>query len=488
MRRVLKVRKDVKARRETAIMKSKKRLSHLQMEIEPQTSEKALVRQLTLLPLFCIIVANMVGSGIFTTSGFIIQDVENPSAMLLCWLIGGLLSLTGGLCYGELGAMFPSAGGDYVFLRESFGKQTAFLSGWISLWVGFSAPIAAVAIAFGNYFNAVLPMGIQSPKMSSILAVSVIVVFTWVHIQGLGFGSWMQNITTFIKILIIVSLIVIGLTWGIGSFQHFEVPLSYSNIFSEKFATSLIFVSFAYSGWNTSVYVGSEIKNPERNIPASIINATIFVIFIYLLLNIVYVYAIHPKAMSGVEEIGSMAALNLFGEKIGTFFGLAIALSLLSTVSSMIMIGPRVYYAMACDQVFLKIFQSINRTHRVPSYSIILQGGISITLVLTSTFYTILLYTGFMLAIFSSLTVLGMMVLRWKDPDRRRPYKTWGYPLTPIIFIIGNLWIVIFSVRNNSTAFMWGLATVAAGWLIYEYFEGWFKNRLIFGKKPKSKS
>jgi APA family basic amino acid/polyamine antiporter len=234
--------------------------------------------------------------------------------------------------------------------------------------------------------------------------------------------------------------------------------------------------------------VGSEIKNPERNIPASIINATIFVIFIYLLLNIVYVYAIHPKAMSGVEEIGSMAALNLFGEKIGTFFGLAIALSLLSTVSSMIMIGPRVYYAMACDQVFLKIFQSINRTHRVPSYSIILQGGISITLVLTSTFYTILLYTGFMLAIFSSLTVLGMMVLRWKDPDRRRPYKTWGYPLTPIIFIIGNLWIVIFSVRNNSTAFMWGLATVAAGWLIYEYFEGWFKNRLIFGKKPKSKS
>jgi APA family basic amino acid/polyamine antiporter len=190
----------------------------------------------------------------------------------------------------------------------------------------------------------------------------------------------------------------------------------------------------------------------------------------------VYVYAINPKEMYGVVEIGSLSAIHLFGGGIGSFFGMAIAFCLLSTVSSMIMIGPRVYYAMARDQLFFKIFRGISRTHHVPSYAIILQGVISIAFVLTSTFYALLMYVGFVLAIFSSLTVLGMMILRSKDPHRARPYKTWGYPLTPILFVIGNLWIVIFSIRSNLAAFVWGLVTVAAGWLIYEYFEGRFKN------------
>jgi APA family basic amino acid/polyamine antiporter len=447
-----------------------------------QPSGNNLIRQLTLTPLFFIIVADMVGSGIFTTSGFIIQDVKNPSAMLLCWFIGGLLALTGALCYGELGAMFPAAGGDYVFLRESFGKRIAFLSGWISLWAGFSAPIAAVAIAFGNYFNGFLPIEIQSSAIPPLLAVCVIVIFTLVHVQGLSFGSKMHSVITLGKILLILSLIVIGLIWGNGSFQHFNAPLNYSHIFSENFASSLIFVSFAYSGWNASVYLGSEIKNPERNIPASIITATLFVICIYLLLNIVYVYAVHPNEMYGVEEIGSLAAVNLFGEKIGSFFGLAIAFCLLSSVSSMIMIGPRVYFAMSQDQLFFKIFRCINKTHYVPSYAIILQACISIALVLTFTFYAILMYVGFLIVIFSSLTVLGMLILRLKDPDRPRPYKTCGYPFTPILFVIGNLWIVIFSIKNNFTVFFWGLATVVAGWFIYECFEGRFKNKLFFSK------
>ena len=451
--------------------------------MEQKKNNDHLVRQLTLLPLFFIIVANMVGSGIFTTSGFIMQDIQSPLAMLLCWFIGGLLALTGALCYGELGAMFPASGGDYVFLRESFGKRTAFLSGWISLWVGFSAPIAAVAIAFGNYVNSVLPAEIQSSGMPSILAVSIIVFFTWAHIQGLLFGAWMNNIITLAKILLILSLVGAGLIWGNGSFQHFDAPLSYSHIFSGNFATSLIFVSFAYSGWNACVYLGGEIKNAGRNVPASIITATLFVIVIYLLLNIVYVYAVLPKEMYGVEEIGSLAAIHLFGKTIGSSFAIVIAFCLLSTVSSMIMIGPRVYYAMARDRLFFKTFQSINQKRHVPSYAIILQGSISIILVLTSTFYSLLIYVGFIIAIFSSLTVLGMMVLRSKAPDRPRPYKTWGYPLTPILFVIGNLWIVIFSIRNNLTTFVWGLITVAAGLIIYEYFEGRFKNILISGKK-----
>lgn len=441
-----------------------------------------LIPQLTLLPLFFIIVANMVGSGIFTTSGFIMQDIQNPWGMLLCWLVGGLLALTGALCYGELGAMFPAAGGDYVFLRESLGRRIAFLSGWISLWVGFSAPIAAVAIAFGTYVNGSLPVEMQHSGIPSVLAVGSILFFTWGHIQGLLFGTWMQNIMTFAKILLILFFVGFGLTLGNGSFQHFDASLSYSNIFSGNFATSLIFVSFAYSGWNACVYLGSEIKNAGRNIPVSIITATFFVICIYLLLNVVYVYAVHPKDMYGVVEIGSLAAVHLFGEKIGSSFGLVIAFCLLSALSSMVMLGPRVYYAMARDQLFFKLFQNINQRRHVPSYAIILQGGVSIVLVLTSTFYTLLIYVGFIIAIFSSLTVIGMMKLRSKEPDRPRPYKTWGYPFTPILFVAGNLWIVIFSIKNNLAAFIWGLITVATGVLIYEYLERRLKGMGIFAK------
>lgn len=450
--------------------------------MEPKKKTNHLIPQLTFTSLFFIIVANMVGSGIFTTSGFIMQDVQNPSAMLLCWFIGGLLALTGALCYGELGAMFPEAGGDYVFLRESFGKRIAFLSGWISLWVGFSAPIAAVAIAFGNYVNGTLPAAFQNPGMPTLLGVGIIVFFTWAHIQGVLFGARMQNVITLVKILLILFLVGAGLVWGNGSFQHFETPLSYSHIFTEKFATSLIFVSFAYSGWNACVYLGSEIKNASRNIPASIIISTLFVIVLYLLVNVVYIFALQPEEMYGVEEIGSAAATRLFGEATGSLFAIVIAFCLLSAVSSMIMIGPRVYYAMARDQLFFKVFQNINRTHHVPSSAIALQGGIAIVLVLTSTFYTLLMYVGFILAIFSSLTVVGMMRLRSRDPDRPRPYRTWGYPVTPILFIIGNLWIVIFSIRSNVTAFVWGVVTVVVGWLVFEYFDGGFRKLVTFGK------
>jgi len=444
-----------------------------------------LERRLTFLPLFFIIVADMIGSGIFTTSGFIMQDVRNPMAMLLCWLIGGLLALSGALCYGELGAMFPSSGGDYVFLRESFGKRLAFLSGWISLLVGFSAPIAAVAIAFGNYLKPALPGELQHAQTPTILAILIILIFTWVHAQGLSFGSRMHNLFTIGKISIILLLIVGGLLWGNGSFEHFNVPLVASDVFSGNFATSLIFVSFAYTGWNASVYLGNEIKNPGRNIPRSIIAATVFVIGAYLLLNITYIYALEKSAMYGVEDIGLLASTQLFGTKLGSFFGIAIAFCLLSSASSMIMLGPRVYYAMSKDKLFFKIFRGVNHKHHVPTYSIILQASIAIIMVLTATFYTILIYVGFILSIFASLTVVGMMLLRIQKPDLPRPYKTWGYPLTPILFIFSNIWIVVFSIKNNASAFAWGVATIATGLVFYEIFDRRSKNNELTEKISK---
>ncbi len=436
-------------------------------------SRKPLVRELTLWPLFLIVVANMIGTGIFTTSGFIIKDLGNPATMLVCWLVGGILAIMGALCYGELGAMFPFSGGEYVFLRESFGKRTAFLSGWVSLWVGFSAPIAAAAIAFGNYFTSALPAGASTPWLPSLLAITVILVFTGVHIHGLLFGARVQSVMSSLKIFLILALIAAGAAFGNGSWNNFAAASGGESVFSGKFAVSLIYVSFAYSGWNASAYLGGEIKDPGRNLPLSIIYGTIFVIFLYTALNLLYIYALPAAAMAGVEEVGALAVKNLFGEGPGAILSIGIAFFLLSTLSAMIMTGPRVYYAMAHDRLFFKLIDGVDKAHHIPIYAILLQAGIAIALVLTSSFYMLLMYIGFMLSIFSALTVIGLMILRKKQPDAPRPYRTWGYPVTPLLFIAGNVWVIVFCVRGNPATLLWGGLTLAVGLLVCDYFDGW---------------
>ena len=241
-----------------------------------------------------LVIANMIGTGIFTTSGFLMEALRDPQAMLLCWLIGGILALCGALCYGELGAMFPRAGGEYVFLRESFGKLWGFLSGWISLIVGFSAPIAAAAIAFASYFFRSFPETvIEQPQISllesqfiilspvTLLAILIIIIFSIIHWYSLNFGSRVQNILTVFKIIVILAFIAAGLSFGHGSMEHFSQSLDFGVILSGKFTTSLIFVAFAYSGWNAAAYLGAEIKDPEKNIPRSLFYGT-FVVTAFL--------------------------------------------------------------------------------------------------------------------------------------------------------------------------------------------------------------
>jgi len=312
-----------------------------------------LKREIGLFTAAVLVVANMIGTGIFTTSGFIIQELGHPMVLLLCWLIGGIFALSGALCYGELGAAFPEAGGEYVYLRESFGKLVAFLSGWISLLVGFSAPIAATAIAFATYSSGILSLpahpqfsltisGITFLTVSpvNILAIASIVILSLVHYHSIKIGSRVQNTLTSFKILIIVLFITGGFLLGTGSLSHFSGGLSLASMFQGKFAVSLIFVSFAHSGWNAASYLGSEIKEPSRNIPIALFTGTLLVLILYLLLNAVYIYALPAGRMSGVLEIGSMSASSLFGENIGKYFGGAIAIGILSALSAMILTGP----------------------------------------------------------------------------------------------------------------------------------------------------
>lgn len=439
-------------------------------------------REIGLLSATVLVVANMVGSGIFTTSGFVMAEVGSPQAMLLCWFLGGVFALCGALCYGELGALFPRAGGEYVFLRESFGQGVAFVSGWISLIVGFSAPIAAAAIAFSTYFFRLWPVGskwgpseflnLQIIKISpvTLLAVAVILFFSLIHYHGLLFGARVQNILTVFKVALIAGFAGAGFFFGNGSLDHFSGGLEMGSVLQERFAVSLIFVSFAYSGWNAAAYLGGEIKEPGKNIPMALFGGTLVVMFLYLLLNALYIYALPAQDMSGVLEVGASSAEALFGNQLGGYFTGAIALGLLSVLSAMIMTGPRVYYAMARDGVFFELFGKVNKLRKTPAHAIFLQSTIAILMVLTASFDKLLIYIGFTLSLCAALTVTGMLRLRRRQPALKRNYKTIGYPVTPYLFIFGSLWIICFSIKSKPAASLAGLGTIGLGLIIYGYF------------------
>ena len=469
-----------------------------------------LKRELRLGSAVIIVIANIIGTGIFTTSGLIIEKLSSPQTMLLCWIIGGVLALSGALCYGELGAMFPMAGGEYVFLRESIGKPVGFLSGWISLIVGFSAPIAAASIAFATYFlgslsdmdsiaiqvdpNAILPLKILTVACSAffslinafsslinwyslhfgspliVLAVAVIILFSLAHWYSLHFGSRVQNLLTTFKVMVILAFIICGFLIGNGSWTHFNAASPPTVILSGEFATSLIFISFAYSGWNAAAYLGSEIKNPSRNIPLSLFWGTLVVVVLYLLLNMVFIYALSPEEMGGVIDVGAKSAIRLFGVKIGGIFSMAVTICLMSVISAMIMAGPRVYYAMSRDGIFPKWFGRVKKEHGTPGTSILLQAVISILMVITSSFEKLLIYIGFTLSLFALFTVAGMILLRVRRPDIERPYKTFGYPFTPLLFILSNLWIIIYSIKSNPVVCLYGGGTILAGILVFLFF------------------
>ncbi len=441
-----------------------------------------LKREMGLGSAFIVVVANMLGTGVFVIPGFIIAELGSAQSLLVCWLVGGLCALAGALCYAELGAMMPHAGGEYVYLRRTFGRLPAFLSGWVSLIVGFSAPIAAAAIAFATYMLG----GEHEPWLvleccgrplinisaTTLLAVGVVVLLSLVHYHSVRLGRRVQNLLTVFKIGFVLAFVVAGLCFGTGDASRVSGVLTSapSSVFSPGFAVSLIFISFAYSGWNAAAYLGGEIRNPGRNVPLALVLGTISVILLYLLLNAVYIFALPVESMKGALDLGIKAGAALFGAKVGRGVGLAIAFGLLSVISAMIMAGPRVYYAMACDGVFFKGFCRVNVKGRTPARSILLQGGLAVLMILSAAFETLLAYIGFTLALSSVMTVCGLIRMRLAEPDMPRPYRTLGYPLTPALFIAVNLWIIAYSLFSRPLAGIIGMGTIVLGILVFKLF------------------
>ena len=441
---------------------------------------KGLKRKIGLFPVTNIVIANMVGTGIFITSGLILADLNNPLIMILIWLAGGMMAFFGALCYGELGAAYPLAGGEYIFLSKLFHPVLGFLSGWVSFIVGFSAPIAAASLGFSEYFTRAVPevliwgeiVGISDPKLTkSLFSVLIILLFSLVHLRGIEFGVAIQNGLTIYKILLITGLIFIGFIFGKGDITHLTHVPQYSFDFSgwKTIGLAFLWISFSYSGWNASTYIGSEIKNPERNVPYSLLIGTGVVILLYLGLNILFVYAIPPQEMKGVISVGGLAVENLFGKSWGQIFSFLVSLALFSSISAYIILGPRIYFAMAKNGHFFRFASKINSRTQVPSRSIILQSVIAVAMVLTGSFDQILTFMGFSLGIFPILAVAGVFKLRRLGTSS---YKMPGFPIIPIIYLIVALSILILGFLERPTESSIAIGIVLLGvpafWLFFK--------------------
>lgn len=442
-------------------------------------STNGLTRKLGLFPVTNIVVANMIGTGIFTTSGLLMAKLDHPLLMIILWFVGGLIAICGALCYGELGAAIPKAGGEYIFLSKLYHPMLGFLSGWVSLIVGFSAPIAAATIGFSEYFTTAVPslinlgenIGFSNPMIiKKILSVLVIAIFALVHIRGLKFGILIQNSLTILKILLIVGLLLLGFWLGTGNFDNIFNSGSFKIDFGgwKSIALSLMWILFAYTGWNSATYIGSEIKDPKKNLPRSLIIGTGAVTLLYLLLNTLYCYAVPVDAMKGEISICGVTVRFLFGESWERFFSLLISFALFSSISALTILGPRVYFAMAKDGNFFKFVSRVNSKTQVPSYSIILQSSIAIIMVLSGTFEQILTYMGFSLGLFPILAVFGIFKLRRK---KLSVYKSPAFPVIPLFFILISVSMLILAYFERPLESSIALLTVAAGIPAYLIFQ-----------------
>ena len=422
------------------------------------------VRTVSTVTATALAVADMIGIGVFTSLGFQVASIPSAFAVLMLWIVGGIAALCGALAYAELAAAFPRSGGEYNFLSRIYHPAIGFLAGWISATLGFSAPIALAAMAFGEYFKGLVP---GAPPL--LLGLVVVWVVTFVHLKGIKHSSKFQNISTIVKGALILALIVAGLAYGVPeqiSFAPAASDLGY--IASAPFAVSLVFVMYAYSGWNAATYIAGEIREPAVSLPRSIIAATLIVITSYVALNAVFLYTTPISAMAGQLDVALIAGRHIFGNVGGTIVGGLICIGLISSISAMTWIGPRVTMAMGKDHALFRKL-SVTTKDGVPTYAILLQLVIVSLLLMTQSFEAVLDTIQFSLTLCSFLAVVGVIVLRWKEPGLPRPYRTWGYPITPLVFLGVTAFMMYHLVVERPLQSLAGLAIMLTGLAVYAY-------------------
>ena len=409
-----------------------------------------------------VVIANMIGTGVFTSLGYQVGSIPSGFAILFLWLVGGVISLCGAFCYAEIATSLKKSGGEYLFLSKLFHPALGFLSGWISLLVGFAGAISAVAIAIGEYSNDLLGLPVQ------LVAIGAIVIISSIHLLGVKTGGIVQNILTGLKLSLIVFFCVAPFfTTGEGSGISFMPKEGdWDLILSNGWAISLAFVLYAYSGWNASAYIAGNLENPEKNLPRSLVIGTLVVTLVYLALNAMFLSVSTFDELNMQNDIGNVVAIKLFGNTTGLVFSGLFSFALLSTLSAMTIAGPRVAEAMGDDYPLLKSFTKKNR-YEMPHVAIIAQGAWSIVLVLLSDFKAIIQYISLSLSWFTILTVIGLFILRSRTPKSERTFSTPLYPITPIIFLAATGWFIYFMTQSNPKLILYSLGTVALGLILY---------------------
>ena len=450
------------------------------------TSENAipLLRQLGIISATALVVSNMIGTGIFTTSGFLAGDLGSPSLVLLIWVFGAFCALAGALCYSELGVNFPSSGGEYVYLTRAFGPTWGFMTGWVSFFAGFSAPIALAALAFSDYVghffpamkqeNAAYTIGSGSWTLklggAQLVACALIAFFTLANFFGVRRIARLQNVLTLTKVLVLLAFIGLGLFAGSGSWDHFSEPATRTSTspIAAQFAVSLFYIYLSYSGWNAATYVAEELKQPSRTLPIALACGTGLVAVLYLVLNVVFIYATPLETMKGEVAVGALAASHLFGPGIAGIFSALMAVSLMSTVNAMVTIGPRVYYAMAKNGAFFASAAKVSRRWHTPVIAIACQGVCAI-LITATPFQDLIVYIGFTLNIFAVMSVGSLFIFRRQAGWQKLPVVSFAWPLAPALFMVVGIWMIIFGMTLEPKISLAAILTVATGAIVYRF-------------------
>lgn len=420
-----------------------------------------------------LVIANMIGTGVFTSLGFQLINIHSVFSILVLWLLGGVISLCGALVYAELGVTFPKSGGEYIYLSKLIHPFVGFLSGWVSSTVGFAAPVALASVALGTYVNIIFPQ-----VNITVCALTVVGLITVIHATNLKSGSSFQKILTLLKIIFIILFIVAGFCCTpVHVVSVLPQANSENEIFSQAFWVGLIYVSYAYSGWNAASYLAGDMHDVKKDLPKALIVGTLIVTAIYVLLNYVFLYSTPASELAGVLEIGHVSASHIFGEFFGKFMSLVIAFLLISSISAMIMAGPRIIKSMGDDVPMLN-FLAITNKNNVPYLAVILQSVITVVLILTSQFESVLTFVGFSLSIFTFLTVMSVFILRARKIENTS-YKTWGYPFTPILFLALNGFTIYFVFINKTEESLWGLLNLVIGGVIYVIGTQFSKNKHV---------
>lgn len=403
---------------------------------------------------FSLVVSSMMGTGVFTSLGFQLVNLSSPASIVLLWLVGGIIALCGAAVYSELGLTFPGSGGEYNFLSQIYHPLVGFLAGWLSAVVGFAAPIALSAIALGSYAAQAIP-GL-SARVVSIAAIAVVTV---VHARQVRTGIRLQQF--FAALIIGIMVIMIGASVVAPA----PVLLTWTpnvEIFSAPFAVSLIYVEYAYSGWNVAAYVAGEIDRPARSLPRALLGGTALVCLLYLLLNLAFLRSAPADALRGKVEVAHIAATSLIGPMGARVMSAVLVCVLLGSMSSMLFAGARIPATMSDAYPALR-FLRLRTADGAPMRSVLLQAGIALVMVLTGTFESVLTFVGFMLTLCTTLTVAGLFVVRARASAVSSGYRCWGYPVTPLLFLGVNLWMLVFVLSERPVAALVGAAIIAAG-------------------------